>query len=356
MTIRNVSIFEARLLRILRVLMGRGQIDQVLAILVRPEKRPKCLSRQCVQLVQNYLSTGMTEFLARSGWSSETFLHGERVVTGRLWQRHEVQQMSLEFSAASLELLVWLTTENFVQPKAKLNVDPAALTVGDQLLWTRTWLAVQDTLGGPPLMEQPGFAGLGLLNLLAPGATGLHVGQSEPGVAFWCRPAQAWILESLQSQLTAAWVQAEARKRINTSHKDVRRIGQHQMRLLEDLFTAAQRHERRDLCVFILRAAFELINDASGEWYRALNVKSLKMAERQAVYAAALAFFTGLNRLHEWNQQARSVGFYDEDYESAQFWKSCWEHYRGDEMHRRARQIAEDVNPVRAVTSGESPS
>ncbi|MCR9201555.1 MAG: hypothetical protein NXI04_23170 [Planctomycetaceae bacterium] len=356
MTVRNVSAFEARLLRILRVLMGRGQVDQVLAILVRPVKRPPCLSRACVQLVQNYLATGMTEFLARSGWSSEKFLNGERVVTGRLWQRHEIEQMSLEFSAASVELLIWLTAENFVQPKQKLNVDPGALTVGDQLLWTRTWLAVQDTLGGPPLLEQAGFAGLGLLNLLAPGATGLQGGGGEPGVAFWCRPAQAWILESLQAQLSEAWVSVEARKRVNTSHKEVRRIGQHQAAILKELFDAAQGHGRRDLCVFVLRAAAELMNDPAGDWFRAINVQSLKMAERQDVYMAALAFFTGLNRLHEWNQQARSVGFYDEDYESGQFWKSCWEHYQGDEMHRRASQIAQNLNPVKAITSGESPS
>lgn len=353
---RNVSIFEARLLRILRVLMGRGQIDQVLPALVRPLKRPKCLSRNCVALVQSYLSTGMTEYLARSGWASDPFLRKDQVVTGRLWQRHAPEHLSLPFSAASLELLIWLTAENFVQPKRTLNVDPSALTVGDQLLWTRTWLAVQDTLGGPPLLQQPGFQGLGLLNLLAPEAVGRHADHSEPNIEFWCRPAQAWILESLQTPLADAWAVTESRKRLHSSHDDVRRIGEHQTRTLNDLFRAAKQHGRRDLCVFLLKAGTKLLYETPGKWFEALNVRLLKMAERQQVYAAALAFLTSLDELYNWNQHARSVGFYDEDYESAQFWKLCWEQFNADELHRRARRIAEDVNPVTAVTTGESRS
>lgn len=348
---KQVSEFEARLLRILRVIMGRGSIDQVLAWLVRPIERPRCLSADCVMLAEEYLARGTTEFLARGGWRSERFLQQETVVSGRLWERHPTDAMSLRFSASSLELLIWLTAENFVKPARSLQIDPTTLTVGDQLLFARTFLAVQDTLGAPTLGRQPGFAEHGLLGLLAPFTTGLQATAGEPDIDFWCQPAQAWILESLQAAAAQAWRQAELRKRQLASHRDMLKIGGRQTQVLERLFAAAEARERRDLCVFLLQAAAGLLRETSpADWFAQLDVRSLRMAARTEVYDAALAFLNGLERLQQWNERARAVSFYDENYHSSQLWKTHWEQWQGERLRQQAVEIARHIDPVKAIT------
>lgn len=349
---KEVSEFEARLLRILRAVLGRGSIDQVLAWLVHPIKRPKCLSRQCVELAQDFLSKGVTSWLAESGWASTSSLRADEVVSGRLWERHSVSSLSLTFSANSLELLIWLTSENFVKPDSSLNVDASTLTTGDRLLWLKTYTSVQRTLGGPLLLKQPGFSDHGLIPLLAPWHSGLSGNMTDPNLEFWCRSEHAWVLESLQPQLVDAWVSVEKKKHTTSNHKDMRKVGLLQKLTLARLMDEAKKHARQDVCLFLLPVGHQLLKNAGTDtWFSALNVRSLKMASRSEVYQAALAYLDSIERLHAWNQHARSIGFYDEDYQSGQLWKSHWEEYHGDRLRQQALEVARRVDPVRAVTS-----
>ena len=75
---KEVSEFEARLLRILRCLMHRTSVEQSLSLFVQSVPRPRCLSRHCVELVQDGLSKGVTEWLARSGYLSGQFCENEK--------------------------------------------------------------------------------------------------------------------------------------------------------------------------------------------------------------------------------------------------------------------------------------
>ena len=53
------------------------------------------------------------------------------------------------------------------------------------------------------------------------------------------------------------------------------------------------------------------------------------MGQRAAVSAAAFAFLRIYERLEQWEQQARSVGYFDEGYAASQLWKADWERFGG---------------------------
>ena len=352
---KEVSEFEARVLRILRCLMHRASVEQMLSLFVKPIQRPNCLSRNCVELVQDALSKGVTEWMARSAWTVNRSLHGDTISSGRLWERHAPEAMKLTFSRNSMELLIWLTAENFSEPTAPVGINTETMTVGDRLLMLMTFAAIRSTLGGPVLMQQPGFSGHGLIALLFPEAIGTIVKKPkslELNLDFWCHPERCWILEALQSKLGQQWFRIERDKRRSSNDGDMRKIGELQTEVLNRLFDAAERHGRKDLCVFLLMTGRNLaLTVPSEKWFDRLNVTSLRMTDRATVYRAALAFFHSIERLHKWTQQAQAIGFYDEDYRASQLWKSEWERFDGDAISHRARQIIERVDPVRAVAA-----
>lgn len=347
---KEVSEFEARLLRILRCLMHHMTVEQALSLLVKPIKRPRCLSRNCVELVQDGLSKGVTEWLARSGWTNSRFLRNGDVVSGRLWERHSADTLQLSFSKNSMELLIWLTSANFAEPRSQADLDVRELTLGDRLFMLMTFSAIRSTLGGPVLMKQPGFASHGLIGLMFPSDVGVMAGKSEPDLKFWCLPDHCWVLESLQAGLAHQWFRIERNKRESSNDRDMRRVGKFQAKVLRNLFDAAEKSGRKDVCLFLLTAGRHLLRTLSSDrWFDRLDVGHLRMADRASVYRAALAFFHGTDRLHHWTQQAQATGFYDDDYQASQLWKSEWESLEGDHLVRQARSIIERVDPVRAV-------
>ncbi len=198
---KEVSEFEARLLRILRCLMHRASIDQTLALLVQPVARPRCLSRTCVELIQDGLSKGVTAWLARSGWMNARTLRNGDVASGRLWLRHHPSSMALTFSRNSMELLIWLTAENFAEPTVPLELDANTVTIGDRLLMLMTFSALRTTVGVNVLVRQSGFSTHGLTSILFPESAALIPGFSEPNLGFWFQPETTWVLEALQSRL-----------------------------------------------------------------------------------------------------------------------------------------------------------
>lgn len=349
---KEVSEFEAKLLRILRCLMHRTSADQSLSLFVQTTPRPKCLSRQCIELVQDNLSKGVTEWLARSGWMTGRFLRNQSVVTGRLWQRHPPESVRLTFSRNSMELLIWLTTENFSDPASPVAIDVETVTPGDELLMLMTFSALRSTLGAAILVKQPGFRNHGLLALLFPEVVAVLNGFEDPNVRIWCEPDRAWILEALQSKLAQQWFLIENFKRSSANYTDLQKIGEMQSSVHRRLCDSAESLGRQDLCVFLLMAARLLFQTVTVDrWYDRMDLRLLRMTERASIFHAALAFFHGLSRLDQWTQRAQAVGFYDEDYRASQLWKSEWERLGGDELWLRARRVIELVDPLRTVVA-----
>src|SRR4051812_9358011 len=126
---RTVSRFEMNLLRVLHAVLQRAPIGPALVLLARPHARPKCLSRDAVELIQDTLAKGCVQFLARHGWMRERFLRDGKIAAGRLWERTPAAELGLTFSRHALEFLIQL-----VSGIAGSGL-PGEYTVGDRLLF-----------------------------------------------------------------------------------------------------------------------------------------------------------------------------------------------------------------------------
>ncbi|MFO0998985.1 MAG: hypothetical protein U0936_01495 [Planctomycetaceae bacterium] len=349
---KEVSEFEARLLRILRCLMHRTSVEQSLSLFVQSVPRPRCLSRHCVELVQDGLSKGVTEWLARSGYLSSQFCEHETVSSGRLWQRHPPEALSLTFSRNSMELLIWLTSENLTAPASSVAIDADSATTGDRIVALMTFAVLRSTLGAPVLMKQPLFEDHGLIALMFPDSVAVMAEDCPLDLNSWLQKDCYWIMEALQSKLAQRWCGIENFKRSLSNLDDLQKIGHLQSVVLAKLLDLSEHVGRKDLCLFLLKAAKLLFQNVSVDrWYDCLDLRLLRMSERAEIYRSALAFFRGIERLHRWHLQSQEVGFYDEDYRACQLWKSEWERLGGDQVHERTERIIELVDPLRTAST-----
>jgi hypothetical protein len=170
-----------------------------------------------------------------------------------------------------------------------------------------------------------------------------------PRFAPWTAGVGACILEALQPELCDRWLQIEGRKEQIRDPEHARALGRSQEQALTAFLDAIDRAGRPDLARFLLRAAHALLgrHAHAGTWTGGLHLAGLRLADRAAVYQAALVFPRQLDRLHAWARRARSVGYFDEGYAAAQLWKEDWEHYQGDDLYERARRILAQVDPMR---------
>ena len=87
-----------------------------------------------MSLLRETLAKGCVRRLARGGWRRQTRVQNRARVTGRLWERH--QTPSLEFTAASEDLLRWATAEGLALDVQPLSKGPE--TGADDLLFYMT--------------------------------------------------------------------------------------------------------------------------------------------------------------------------------------------------------------------------
>jgi hypothetical protein len=348
---QTVSRFEANLLRLLYYFLGREPVERAARLLEIRLTPPPCLSRPAVRLVQDALAKGCPERLARhGGWRVERHLCGEKVVQGRLWQRTAPAELGLKFSRHALDLLVWLTAAKPGDKEPAWQLSEAELTPADLLLFFFVHEGLRGLAGHldpRPLRQRPGFARHGLCRLAYPedfaGQTG------APDFAPWTTGLGACMLEALQPELAARWVQVEGGKERIADPEQMLRLGQEQDRVLAAFLDAVEQAGRFDLARFLLRAAAGLLGPYAnaGMWADSLRVEGLRLADRAAAYAAALAFLRQLDRLRSWVRRARSVGYFDEGYQANQLWKADWEFYQGDQLHKRAQGIIRQLDPLR---------
>jgi len=353
---REVSPFEASLLRILRCLMHRVSAEQILSLLIRSEKRPPCLSTNCVDLIRDTLSKGTTEWLARAGWQMSQFRQvsaPDTVANGRLWNRHTPSAMQLTFSRNSLELLLWLTSENVAEAKTWPAIKTDSLTLGDRVLLLMSFGALRSILGASNLLKRAVCGDATLMAIMYPDDVAILDATAPVAVDRLFDAKNIWLLEAIQVPLAQRWFRLELDKRTSSNDTDVLTIGTFQTNLLEQLLAAAEAARRQDLCLFLLEAGRLLFASASDDqWFHRMDLRTRRMHERTQVYRAGFAWFFSLEQLARWTQQAQSVSFYDEDYRTSQSWKAEWERLGGAGICQRARQIIERVDIARTVGAG----
>lgn len=350
---KEVSEFEAQLLRILRCLMHKAPVQHSLGRLVNSNRKPRCLSRNCVELIQDMLSKGVTEWLARSGWEHQRCVKNEVVVNDRLWNRHSLDAVRLSFTPNSLRFLIWLTADNVAQPRTNPGIDEDTISTGDQLLFLMAYAVLRSTIAGPALLKQPGLRDHGLIHLMFPADVASAQNNPPPDLDHWCAADQAWVSEALQSRLALQWTRSEQAHWTSNNDADVLLAGRATENVLENWFRATEASGRRDLCLFLLKAGRRLMDSPDrDQWFQRFDLRQLQMADRTRFYDAALSFWMSAERLRQWTLQAQAVGFYDDDYQASQLWKREWETLDGDRFVREAQAIIKRFHPMPTTTTG----
>lgn len=340
-----ISRFEVNLLRVLRGFLTQAPVEQVLPLLVKPLPRPKCLSRDAVELVQDTLAKGCVHFLARHGWMRERFLRGGKITDGRLWERSSPKDLGLTFSPHALELLIQFVSGTVGTAVPKID----ELTVGDRLLLFLAFNLLRHTAVADQLrtkwqpLHQDGLCRLFFTEELPEAAQRFRIDWLT-----WTEGQGADILEALQGPLADRWVEVERRKESITTVARMRKIGTTQARVIGEYLDALTSARRWDLARCLLEAARRLLHDqpAARKWIRNLDVSKERLADRLATYHEALSLVRQLERLRQWQQEAITVGYYDEGYAASQLWKTDWERFGADALCETACAILREVEPI----------
>lgn len=349
---QSVSRFEANLLRLLYYFLRREPPERALPLLEQRIQPPPCLSRTAVNLVQDALGKGCVFLLAqRGGWRRERHLRNERIKEGRLWERSDPKDLALSFSRHTLDFLLWVTAARPADKDGAWKPVAKELTLGDLLLlfFAHEGLrAAPEAVGGPALRARPTYATHGLCWLAYPEDYAGAPDKAAPDFAPWTKGTGAAMLEAMQFDLAARWVEVESGKERIIDPASMRALGEAQERVLTAFLDAVESAARLDLARFLLRAASALLGPHAhaGMWTGALQVGGLRVADRTAAYQAAAVFLRHLERLQRWERQARAIGYFDEGYAASQLWKSDWEAYEGDTLVARAQAIRHQLDPM----------
>jgi hypothetical protein len=346
----TVSRFEANLLYLLYFFLRREPAERALSLIEKGQTPPRCLSRAAVRLIRDALTKGCVQLLAeRGGFRRERFLRDGRPVEGRLWERTPPHELGLTFSRQTLEFLCWITAVN---PDAKEPLRPpplGQLTDGDRLLLFFAHEGLRQYSGKLDWQTLPAFAGHGLCRLEYPDDFARSPIEQVPDFAGWVIGVGASILEALQNDLAARWVEVECRKQRIHEYPVMRQLGEEQERVLTAFLDAVESAGRLDLARFLLRAAARLLPEyvQADFWVHSHQHGKQRLADRAATYACALAFLRQLPRLQQWERRARETGYFDEGYAAAQLWKADWEKYQGDILVDRANAVVRQLDPLR---------
>ena len=348
--------FEYDLNLILRCVLGDLPVAQIHSQLVRSIPKPPCLSRACVELVKSTLASGMTKFLSAEGSSQRRFLNANRneeIASGRVWERHESDSLGLEFSRNTLDLLIWLTSEEIVRTRAKPRFSRRIATLGDSVFEWMLIERIHEEFKPTPLLDLHQFQVNPLVRLMLPGALFVqrnvsHATTDLPAADFgpWLQPSATWLLEVLQDQMFQSVLRVERFKRNLSEAKKIQELGEIQADAMNRLIDAADLAGRHDLCRFILRSGHYLLRGGRKSPVARIDVTGLTMADRARTYAADLSLFHCFQRLHAWHESMRGVSFYDENYQASQLWKSSWDDHNGDFVQQRSSALIQECRPI----------
>jgi hypothetical protein len=226
--------------------------------------------------------------------------------------------------------------------------------MGDRLLLFLAYESLRGTEAALGLLEQSPFQDHALLWLMSP--SDLAEGEPPGSVEFspWLIGHGASILESLQPRLAQGWLQMERQKLRIHQPEVMKRLGQLQQRILAAFFDAAESAGRKDLCRFFLIAMKQFLQELAavpspgeGSKLYPLDLSKLRMAERVEVYQSAACCFREMDRMDQWNREARATGFFDEGYAASQLWKAEWEQLDGDRLCALSRAKVNALDTLR---------
>lgn len=355
---RQVSKFEFNLLRILRFMVGHFPTDQGMQLVRAATARPECLSAGAVDLVKDTLAKACILFLVRQGgWRNDKYLRGGEPATGRVWDRIPLDERSLIFSQHVLEFLIWATAEKVNDTKVNWDASHQKLTPADELFF---WMALDAIRTDPDLLatlrRKEAFRRNPLCWISFPGDMVESDDVVPPNFASLFEGQRSVFLECLQTHLEHRWIRSERMKGQIGDWKKMRQQGRAEYAALHGFLEAAEKANRTDLTRFVLRtnAALFSADMLPVFWTGGLQGSGPpRLADRLDTQRSALALPRQMETLERWQVRARSVGYFDSDYQATQMWKSEWEAINGDRIAERARTVVEMLEPLRGPIDGQ---
>jgi hypothetical protein len=347
-----VSRFEFNLLRLLRFLLGHMPPEQAMNYLTAKLVAPPCLSATCVRLAEDTIAKACVLHLVKAGgWRQDKFLRAGKPTAGRVWERIPLDERQLTFSKHPLSFLIWLTAEKVTDTKEKWDA-PNDLTPADELFFALCYehLKAEPSVA-TVLTDKRAFRDNALCWLSFPGDFATPDDPTPPSFTPWTSGPRAVMLECLQPVLTKRWVRSERAKGQIGEWRQMRQLGVAETRVLNDFLAACESAGRPDLARFVLNTARTILSPAGlapSYWVGGLQGQGPpRLADRLETQRSALALPRQMERLQAWDRRARSVGYFDEEYQSSQLWKEEWEAARGDALTATARHVIEQLEPLR---------
>ncbi len=342
-----VSRFEADLLRLLQALFGRGPIEGVTSVLLERHPRPACLGRPALALIRDTLAKGYVARLARlGGWRHERYLRDDRPAAGRLWDRTPPEALAPHFSGRTLDLLLALACDLPDDPPRPWA--PGDPTVADRVFAFFAYEAIRSTPFARLVLARPEFRSHGLARLAFPDDFAEFGIDDAPDMAPWVSGPGADVVEALAPLLAARWAEVERRK-AKIADRDYLAALVRSQDLARDAFLdALDAAGRRDLARPLLDAAAAVLRPGRGakDWFHDRLTHGLGLAERTSVRRSALSLLGAFDRLRGWDDEARTVGYFDDGYAAAQLAKSEWEARGGDDLAGRADSLRRELDPL----------
>jgi hypothetical protein len=352
----SVTRFEYNLVNLLRFLLGHVPLDQVRKSLTEKHTAPPCLSPNAVHLVKDSLAKGVVLYLVRAGgWRRDRFLRGGRPAGGRVWDRHPLDERALTFGEHVLSFLVWLTAEKVTETKEKWDPPADELTPADELFFLLVLDAVRPEPGIVEALRGKSVFARNPLCRLGHPADFAADELDQPEFAHCFHGTRAVILECLQSVLAQKWVRSERSKGQVGDWRRMRAEGNAEFATLSAFLAAAEAANRTDLARFLLKTLATVLSGpdlAPSYWLGGLHGSGPpRLADRLETQRAGLAVPRQAETLARWDRKARAVGYFDEEYAAAQFWKEDWEAHNGPDLAATARRMVEQLEPLRVQTT-----
>ena len=142
-------------------------------------------------------------------------------------------------------------------------------------------------------------------------------------------------MECLQQRLEQRWIRTERAKGQIGDWKKMRQQGAAEFVSLKNFLQAAEAARRTDLARFVLRTNAAILQSDMTPvfWTGGLQGSGPpRLADRLETQRSALALPRQMETLEAWQDRARYVGYFDEDYQASQMWKADWEAASGDRV------------------------
>jgi hypothetical protein len=327
---RQVAQSEYELLLIANAIVAEVAYDTVEPLLHKTRAVKPQIGRTAMGLVKQTLGLGcVRELSRRGGWRPSSHLDGERVVRGRLWQRHAPP--ALHFSPLSFELCRWLLHEPLGQSK-RAPLAGATPTIADELL---LYLACDLLAHGallPVLAEQPAVRAsplcwLGFVDQLHEATP-----PSAAQMAAWLDGGGALLLEALGPDLSRRVLAMERLHEHVVVPDSLIAVGRAQDALYGALLDALDQRRRRDLARFVLDAAAPILRGRDPQVIAARSCSSLdpkaRLSLRTEARHAAGALFRAVARIGRFHEEHRLIRHFDDGYDVAQHLLREWEPFQ----------------------------